>query len=173
MQGCNGRYRRRLPCKMALNCQIYKRGAKFNAFLPPPPRSIMQPSGADLNGLPSPPWGIPVNITVPRNADGQPITPWNRLRFSPMGAYHLRCWQGVFPGIKDFFVTCQSRFRSADISWFASGANRDGNHAHSSSSFHPSLVMLYKDTNSPLAKAERKALLAEVKEHLFDLVILF
>jgi hypothetical protein len=119
-------------------------------------------------GASSPPWGIPVNIAVPANADGQPITPWDRLRFSSLGAYHLRCWQGVFPGIKDFFITCQSRFRSSDIAWFASGMNRDGNHSHLPSSFHPSLVTLV--TSSTQAKGERKALLAELKELMFDSV---
>ena len=124
---------------------------------------------------PSPPsgWGIPVNITVPANAEGQHVQSWDRLSFSPMGVYHLRCWQGVFPGIKDFFITCQSRFRSADIAWFASGMSRDGNHTHLPSSFHPSMVSLVKGTNSPQAKAEWKALLAEVKEHIFDMVCIF
>ena len=37
-------------------------------LLPLPPCSIMKNTGA-----PSPPWGIPVNITVPANADGQHI----------------------------------------------------------------------------------------------------
>jgi hypothetical protein len=131
-------------------------------FLP-----LMQHTGANA---PSPPWGIPVNITVPANADCQPITAWDSLRFSPIGAYHLRCWQGVFPGIKNFFITCQSRFRSADIAWFASGTNRDGNHNHPPSSFHPSLVRLVRDSSSAQAKGERKALLAELKEQMFDIV---
>ena len=121
-------------------------------------------------GPSSPPWGIPVNIAVPIDSESQGITPWDRLRFSSLGTYHLRCWQGVFPGIKDFFITCQSRFRTADIAWFASGKNRDGEHNHPPSSFHPSMVML---VNSSLrAKNERKALLAEVKELMFDAVCL-
>jgi hypothetical protein len=123
--------------------------------------------GANVQSLP---WGMPANVPVPPNAEGQLITTWDRLRFSPIGLYHLRCWQGVFPGIKDFFITCQSRFRSADIAWFASGSNRDGNHNHSSTSFHPSLVTLNKDAGGAQGKGERKALLAEVKEQLFDIV---
>jgi hypothetical protein len=122
---------------------------------------------------PCPPWGIPVNISVPANADRQRVTSWDHLRFSPIGAYHLRCWQGVFPGVKDFFITCQGRFRSADIAWFASGMNRDGNHSHPQASFHPSLVTLVMDTGSTRGKLERKALLAEVKEQLFDVVSFF
>jgi hypothetical protein len=127
----------------------------------------MQHNGANV---PSP---LPVNVTIPANADGKPIATWDRLRFSPIGVYHLRCWQGVFPGIKDFFITCQSRFRSADIAWFASGMNRDGNHNHLPSSFHPSLVTLVRDTSRAQAKGERKALLAEVKEQMFDTVSFF
>jgi hypothetical protein len=117
----------------------------------------------DANVLP-PPWDIP---------DGHPITNWDRLHFSPIGVHNLRCWQGVFPGIKDFFITCQSRFRSADIAWFASGMNRDGKHNHLPSSFHPSLVSLVKETSSAQGKGRRKALLAEVQEQLFDTVCFF
>lgn len=141
------------------------------AFHPLPPSSAMQ-HGASV---PSQPWGIPQPDLVviksrPANAVSQPVTAWNSLRFSPMGAYHLRCWQGVFPGVRDFFITFQSRFRSADIAWFASGVNRDGNHSHQPSSFHPSLVTLVNDNPSAQARAERKALLAEVKELMFDTV---
>jgi hypothetical protein len=123
-----------------------------------------------MQHVPSPLWGLG---NTPTNAEGKSIATWDSLRFSPIGVYHLRCWQGVFPGIKHFFVTCQSRFRSADIAWFASGMNRDGNHCHPSFSFHPSLVTLFKDTSSNQEKAERKALLAEVKEQIFDMVSLF
>jgi hypothetical protein len=105
---------------------------------------------------------------VPANADGQPVTSWDRLRFSPIGVYHLHYWQGVFPGVKDFFITC--RFRSADIAWFASGMNRNGNHNHPQDLFHPSLVTLVRETGSIQEKLERKALLAEVKEQLFDVI---
>ena len=121
-----------------------------------PPRSAMQ-QGANV-------------LSPPVNADAQPITTWDHLHFSPIGVYHLRYWQGQFPGIKDFFVTCQSRFRSADIAWFASGMNRDGNHNHPPSSFNPSLVSLIKDTPGAQGKFDHKALLAEVKEQLFDMV---
>ena len=116
------------------------------------------------------PLPLPADISVPSNGKTQPVTSWNCLNFSPLGAYHLRCWQGVFPGIKDFFTTYQSRFRSADLAWFSSGMNRDGNHSHEKTSFHPSLVTLVGETNSVQGKLERKALLAEVKEQLFDVV---
>ena len=121
--------------------------------------------------IPVPP--MPISVPVPANAEGKSLTAWNELRFSPIGVYHLRCWQGVFPGIKDFFITCQKRFQSSDIAWFASGMNRDGNHNHSRNSFHPSMVLLVKDTSAAQAKIERKVLLAEVKEHLFDMVCFF
>jgi len=122
------------------------------------------------SNAPGPSWGIPVNIYVPANVDGQPVTSWDCLRFSPIGVYHLHCWQGVFPGMKDFFITCQGRSRSADIAWFASGMNRDGNHNHPQGSFHPSLVTLVRETGSTQEKLEHKALLAEVKEQLFDVI---
>jgi hypothetical protein len=48
--------------------------------------------------------------------------------------------------------------------------NRDGNHNHPQGSFHPSLVTLVRETGSTQEKLERKALLAEVKEQLFDVV---
>jgi hypothetical protein len=127
------------------------------------------------SNVPAPPWGIPVNIPAPANAVvGQPATSWEHLRFSPLGAYHLRCWQGVFPGIRDFFISCQSRFRSADLAWFASGLNRDGDHNHAITSFHRSLVTLIGDTSSyAQGKNERKGLLLEVKELMFDIVSFF
>jgi hypothetical protein len=120
-----------------------------------------------------PPWGIPVEIPIPANARGQPPTPWDRLHFSPIGAYHLRCWQGVFPGVRNFFIASQAWFRSADMAWFCSGSSRDSNHIHPQVSFHPSLVTLVRDTSSyTQGKAECKALLAEVKELMFDAVCL-
>jgi hypothetical protein len=135
------------------------------------PPFIMQPIGANA---PSPPWGIQVNIPMPANAEGQSTTGWDCLHFSPLGAYHLRCWQGAFPGVRNFFVTCQSRFRTADIAWFTSGMNRDGKHDHPITSFHPSLVRLVRDTSSYVqGKNERKALLTEVKELMFDVVRFF
>ena len=129
------------PVRLCPELSDLQKRSIFSMFglLPLPPCSIMKNTGA-----PSPPWGIPVDIAVPANVVGQPITAWDSLRFSPIGAYHLRCWQGVFPGIKNFFIACQSRFRSADIAWFASGMNHDGNHNHPPSSFHPSLVRLLK-----------------------------
>lgn len=119
------------------------------------------------------PPSLPANISVPSNGKSLPVTSWDRLHFSPLGAYHLRCWQGVFPGIKNFFITYQRRFRSADLAWFSSGSNRDGNHNHPQTSFHPSLVTLFRETNSVEGKLERKAILAEVKEQLFDVVRFF
>ena len=119
------------------------------------------------------PLPLPIDIPVPSNGKNQPVTTWNGLQFSPLGAYHLRCWQGVFPGIKDFFTTYQGRFRSADLAWFSSGMNRDGNHSHPPTSFHPSLVTLHGETNSIQGRLERKALLAEVKEQLFYVVCFF
>lgn len=131
----------------------------------------MQDTGAKI---PAPPWGIPVEITPPADAEGKPPTSWNSLRFSPMGVYHLRCWQGVFPGVRNFFVASRSRFRSADIAWFCSGSSRDNNHNHPRVSFHPSLQTLVGDTSSyAQGKSERKLLLAEVKELMFDAVRVF
>ncbi|KAF8164964.1 hypothetical protein B0H34DRAFT_217681 [Crassisporium funariophilum] len=132
-------------------------------------RSFCFPPSFIMHQAPSPPWGIPVNIPVPMNGDG-PITHWRDLRFGPLGAYHLRCWLGVFPGIAQFFVTNQSRFRSSDIAWFASGMHRDGNHSHAPTSFHPSMVDFTRETSGYQAgKTERKALLTEVQALTFDL----
>jgi hypothetical protein len=130
----------------------------------------MQHTGAKI---PAPPWGIPVKITRPANAVGnlEKPQPWNSLRFSPMGVYHLRCWQGVFPGVRNFFVDRQSCFRSADIAWFCSGSSRDNNHNHPRVSFHPSLRTLIEDTNSYVeGKGDRKLLLGELKDLMFDSV---
>ena len=129
---------------------------------------LMQHTGAKV---PAPPRGLPVEVPQPANADSNPPTPWNSLRFSPIGLYHLRYWQGVFPGVRNFFIANQSRFRSADIAWFCSGSSRDNNHNHPRVSFHPSLATLVRDTNSyPQGKTERKALLAELKELMYDSV---
>ena len=116
-----------------------------------------------------PPWCMPVNIPLSPKADIKPVENWRSLRFSPIKAYHLHCWQGVFPGIKDFFITCQSRFCSADIPWFVSGMSCDGHHNHPPSLFYPSLVTLHKDTNYSQEKGERKILLAEVKDQVICL----
>lgn len=116
------------------------------------------------------PSSLPAYIPVPSGGETLDVTNWNLLRFSPLGIYHLRRWQGAFPGIKDFFFSHQGRFRSADLAWFSSRLNRDGNHDHPRTSFHPSLATLHKDTNSPRGKIERKDLLAELKEQLFDIV---
>jgi len=156
-----------LPCKTYPEPSSTKKAHIQYVFVASFAPFIMQRTAGNA---PGPPWGIPVNISVPANADGQPVTSWDRLRFNPIGVYHLRCWQGVFPGVRDFFITCQGRFRSADIAWFASGMNRDGNHNHPQGSFHPSLVTLVRETGSTQEKLERKALLAEVKEQLFDVV---
>ena len=155
------------PARLCPELPDLQKRSIFSMFslLPLPPCSIMKNTGA-----PSPPWGIPVIITMPTNADGQLVTHWDRLHLSPFGLYHLRCWQGVFPGIKDFFITCQSHFWSAKITWFASGMSHDGNHSHSPS-FHPSLVTLV--TSSAQVKTECKGLLAEVKELMFDVVCFF
>lgn len=164
------------PARFCPELQDLQKKCTFStfAFHPLPPRPAMQ-HGANV---PSQALGIPQAVnttTVPENTDSRPVTSWDSLCFGPIGVYNLRRWQieGVFPGIRDFFITCQSRFRSADIAWFASGMNRDGNHLHRPSSFHPSLVRLYKDTSSTQAIAERKALLAEVKEQMFDTVCSF
>ncbi|KDR71989.1 hypothetical protein GALMADRAFT_143340 [Galerina marginata CBS 339.88] len=126
-------------------------------------------------GAVPPPWGLAVHIPTPANADAKLTPPWNSLpgSFSPLTVYYLRRWQGVFPGIRNFFIECQARFRSADIAWFTSGHNRDGNHIHPQTSFHPSLVTLVKETPSNQAKDERKALLAELKELMFDTATMY
>lgn len=135
-------------------------------FLHPP--HLMQHTGPKV---PPPPGELPPEIPKPANANGQPPKSWDSLRFSPIGVYHLRSWQGVFPGVKKFFIASQSRFRSADIAWFCSGSSRDNNHNHPQVSFHPSLVTLIGDTSSyAQGKTERKMLLAEVKELMFDSV---
>lgn len=119
------------------------------------------------------PSSLPAYIPVPSGGETLDVTNWNLLRFSPLGIYHLRRWQGAFPGIKDFFFSHQGRFRSADLAWFSSRLNRDGNHDHPRTSFHPSLATLHKDTNSPRGKIECKDLLAELKEQLFDIYVLY
>jgi hypothetical protein len=151
------------PCS-----KFYIKGAHSVRLFRFLPTFTMQQTGANASG---PPWELPVEIPVPANAGAKTPTSWDRLRFSPIGAYHLRCWQGVFPGVRNFFITSQGRFRSADIAWFCSGSSRDGNHNHPQVSFHPSLVTLVKDTSSyAQGKTERKALLAELKELMFDTV---
>ena len=161
------------PCKIVPWASNSTKKTTFRTFdLRPgfPSSQLMQHTGARI---PAPPWGIPVEITWPANAVGklEKPPPWNSLRFSPIGVYHLRCWQGVFPGVRNFFVACQSRFRSADIAWFCSGSSHDNNHNHPRVSFHPSLKTLFTDTNSYLeGKEDCKLLLREVKDLMFDSV---
>lgn len=115
-------------------------------------------------------WPIPVNIRVPPGGNGK-IIPWTQLKFNPLGLYHLRRWQGVFPGEHGFFTTNQLRFEAADIAWFAAGMHEDGLHSHPSDHFHP----LHNDVHRALSsyvdsKAEKKLLGNRVRDLTFDLV---
>jgi hypothetical protein len=119
------------------------------------------------------PQDLPSDIPAPGNADSHPLTPWKRLcgaPATPLAVYHLRRWQGVLPGVQGMFNTCRDNFRSADVAWFASGMGRDGNHHHPTTSFHPSLVAMVRQTRYPEGKVERKGLLTEVKDLMFDAV---
>jgi len=123
-----------------------------------------------MNNLPQ---DLPSHIPAPGNANSNSLMDWRHLRVAPatpLAVYQLRRWQGVLPGVQDMFRTCGDNFRSADVAWFASGMSRDGNHHHPSASFHPSLVAMVKQTRYPKGKVERKALLEEVKDLMFDVV---
>ncbi|KAF8185650.1 hypothetical protein BJ912DRAFT_1060481 [Pholiota molesta] len=115
------------------------------------------------------PWLSSVRIPVPVNA-GNIVPPWTALKFNPVGLYGLRRWQGVYPLRDNFFIANQSRFRASDIAWFAAGTHKDGQHHHSINSFHSSHIELTSETGSPLAKAERKAMFAEMEVLIWDLL---
>jgi len=119
-------------------------------------------------------WPIPVNILVPPGGNGK-IIPWSELKFNPLGLYHLRRWQGVFPNERGFFAANQAKFSAADIAWFAAGMHNDGQHSHAKDHFHP----LHNDVRNQMStgyadvKRERKALEKQVHDLTFDMVRFF
>lgn len=119
-------------------------------------------------------WPIPVSIPAPPGGNGN-IIPWSELKFNPLGLYHLRRWQGVFPAESGFFVANQARFSAADIAWFAAGMHSDGQHAHAQDHFHALHNSVYDQmsTGYANAKRERKALEKQVHDLTFDMVRLF
>ena len=116
-------------------------------------------------------WPIPVDIPVPPGGN-EKLIPWSHLKFNPLGLYHLRRWQGVFPTERGFFISNQPRFEAADVAWFAAGMHEDGAHDHPCDHFHP----LHNDVRREISdgytdpKAERKALEKRVQNLTFDLV---
>jgi hypothetical protein len=119
-------------------------------------------------------WPIPVNIRAPPDGNGT-IIPWSKLKFNPLGLYHLRRWQGVFPAKSGFFVANQARFSAADITWFAAGMHSNGQHAHAQDHFHTlhNSVFDQMSTSYTNPKKERKALGNQVLNLTFDMVHLF
>lgn len=111
-------------------------------------------------------------IPVPHGALNTTRMPLTSLRFSPLGLYHWRIWQGFFPeGGPNFFVNNAHRFRAADIAFFAAGMAYDGLHDHPQNQFHPfmkNLVMETKATDT--SRSERKDLILELQRVLFDVV---
>ena len=117
------------------------------------------------------PWKIPVNIAPPAAGDATPITPWKDLFFSPVGLYHLRRWLGVHEKHRNLFTSNQPRFRSADLAWFAGGVHKDGLHFHPINTFHDWFIRLHQATaRNTVLKEERKGVLAELQELVFDTV---
>jgi hypothetical protein len=124
----------------------------------------------------SPPfsWPIPVDICVPPGGN-ETLTPWSRLKFNPLGLYHLRRWQGVFPGERGLFVANQSRFEAADVAWFAAGMHEDSAHDHPRNKFHPLHNDVHQEVSTAYTdpKGERKLLEKRVQDLTFDMVCFF
>ena len=116
-------------------------------------------------------WPIPVNIPVPPGGN-EKLIPWSQLKFNPLGLYHLRRWQGVFPTERGFFIANQPWFEAADVAWFAAGMHEDGIHDHPRDHFHPLHNDVYREISDAYTdpKAERKALETRVRKLTFDLV---
>ena len=93
-------------------------------------------------------WPIPVNMCVPPGGN-EILTPWSQLKFNPLWLYHLHKWQGVFLGECGFFVTKQSQFEAADVTWFAAGMHEDGAHDHPHNHFH----LLHNDVHQEVSNA--------------------
>ena len=119
-------------------------------------------------------WPIPVNICVPPGGN-ETLTPWSQLRFNPLGLYHLRRWQGVFPVERGFFATNQSQFEAADVAWFAAGTHEDGAHDHRHDHFHPLHNEICREISNAYAdpKAECRELEKRVQDLTFDTVRFF
>jgi hypothetical protein len=123
---------------------------------------------------PSPPWGVQVDMTIPANAEGQSTAPWDRLHFSPLVAVPPSVLARCISRCTQLLHFLPEPLPFCRYAWFTSGMNRDGNHNYQITSFHPSLVRLVQDTASyAQGKIERKALLTEVKELMFDVVHFF
>jgi len=115
---------------------------------------------------------VSVPIPVPHGAHNTPRPSLASLRFSPLGLYYWRIWQGFFPeGGSTFFVNNIERFRAANIAFFAAGMAYDGLHDHPQNQFHPFMKNLIMDTkNSDASRAERKELIVELQRLLWDIV---
>ena len=120
------------------------------------------------------PWVVPgVEISDPLGADKLPLTPWQSLKFHPIGLVHLRRYQGLFPYLPEFFKVKQASFEAADLAWFAAGLHKDGNHHRAQDSFHPEYLDLYNVCGlEKETRPIRKALLGKLLNLIFDLVSL-
>ncbi|KAJ6463584.1 hypothetical protein DFH09DRAFT_1347255 [Mycena vulgaris] len=79
-------------------------------------------------------WNAPQHRNLPDpppSHEGYPTSaplPLHRLHFNPLGMYELRRHLGVFQSNPNQWNSYRSRWLSADLAWFASGASEDGQH---------------------------------------------
>ncbi|KAJ7495749.1 hypothetical protein B0H11DRAFT_2227267 [Mycena galericulata] len=112
--------------------------------------------------VPVPPTRVPLSATR--------ITPWDRLEFTPAGAYEVRRHLGVDVDEYGRFNLSRDSFLASDIAFLAAGASEDGKHSDSPYQFFPEFHALYKSTpKGSVGSVARKDFGMKCRQLIFDL----
>ncbi|KIL54460.1 hypothetical protein M378DRAFT_182432 [Amanita muscaria Koide BX008] len=94
------------------------------------------------------------------------VSQWTDLQFNPVGLHQLRENMHVSPQVFDQFM---SRFKAAELAWFASGTSCDNKHFEDMHSLHPMFFSSRQPTvNQPPAQSERRVIRQNLVNLLFD-----
>ncbi|KAJ7511767.1 hypothetical protein B0H11DRAFT_2214644 [Mycena galericulata] len=112
--------------------------------------------------VPVPPTRVPLSVTR--------ITPWDRLEFTPAGAYEVRRHLGVDVDEYGRFNLSRDSFLASDIAFLAAGASEDGKHSDFPYQFFPEFHALYKSTpKGSVGSVARKDFGMKCRQLIFDL----
>ncbi|KAJ6631846.1 hypothetical protein B0H10DRAFT_1975307 [Mycena sp. CBHHK59/15] len=137
---------------------------------PAPPAQVLPPPSHD--------WKVPgVSIPPPLTVHPLPetITPWDRLQFTPTGAYEVRRHLGAEVGGEyGRFNRSQEKFFAADMAWLAANSSDDGQHKISPDTFFPEFHHLRDSVpQGEEGQKERKAWSARNRRLLWDLATMW
>ncbi|KAJ7692033.1 hypothetical protein B0H14DRAFT_2651821 [Mycena olivaceomarginata] len=120
-------------------------------------------------------WGIPgIDVPPPPLREGYMLTrnptPFNTLKFGPLGLYELRRRLGVHANEPGVFQQFQTRFLASDIAWFAGGASTDGQHLPRQPGFFSEFDRVREALPKGVTGSEARRALSEKMQHaLFDI----